>query len=74
MLSETPLSGLPAQARERIGIAPGQKNVLLRVTIRDLDRTLTHEEGNILRDRIYAAIHRGTVHQWASGAPPARMV
>ena len=54
----------------RIGIGPGQKNVLLRVVIRDLDRTLTHPEANELRDRIYAALHRGTSYQWAAGKPP----
>jgi phenylalanyl-tRNA synthetase alpha chain len=71
VLSETPAAGLPAVAAARIGIGAGQKNVLLRVVIRDLDRTLTHAEANGLRDRVYAALHRGTSHQWASGGPPA---
>jgi phenylalanyl-tRNA synthetase alpha chain len=71
VLSETPAEGLPATAAARIGIGAGQKNVLLRVVIRDLDRTLTHPEANGLRDRVYAALHRGTSHQWATGAPPA---
>jgi phenylalanyl-tRNA synthetase alpha chain len=71
VLSETPAEALPAAAAARIGISPGQKNVLLRVVIRDLDRTLTHAEANQLRDRVYAALHQGTAHQWASGGPPA---
>jgi phenylalanyl-tRNA synthetase alpha chain len=70
VVSETPLAGLGSAAAARLGIAPGQKNVLLRVIIRDLERTLTHAEANELRDRIYAALHRGSVHHWAAGRPP----
>ena len=42
---------------------PGQKNVLLRIVIRDL--TLTREEANELRDEVYLALHEGSVWQWA---------
>jgi phenylalanyl-tRNA synthetase alpha chain len=44
------------------------------VVLRDLERTLTAAEANALRDRIYAALHRGASHQWASprAAPGAR--
>jgi phenylalanyl-tRNA synthetase alpha chain len=64
--SETPYRVLPAVAVTRLGIAPGQKNVLLRVVLRALDRTLTHEECNVLRDDIYAALHRGSSWEWAA--------
>ncbi len=64
--SETRYESLPEPARARLGMAPGQKNLLVRVTLRDLERTLTHAEANQLRDAIYAALHRGSVHQWAS--------
>lgn len=37
--------------------------------LRDLERTLTAADANALRDQIYAALHRGAVHQWAAGAP-----
>lgn len=66
VLSETPYEELPAVAAARLGISPGQKNVLLRLTIRDLSRTLTHAEANLLRDDVYAALHRGSVWHWAS--------
>jgi phenylalanyl-tRNA synthetase alpha chain len=49
-------------------MAPGQVNLLVRVVLRDLDRTLTADEANDLRDRIYAVLHRGAVHQWAARA------
>jgi phenylalanyl-tRNA synthetase alpha chain len=65
----TPASALPEQARRRLGADPGQDNLLVRVVLRDLDRTLTDQEANSLRDRIYAAIHQGSAHQWAATAP-----
>jgi phenylalanyl-tRNA synthetase alpha chain len=75
ILSRTPYAELPAAARERLGAREDQDNVLVRVVLRDLERTLTDHDANLLRDRIYAAIHRGTVHQWAAtpaSAPPER--
>jgi phenylalanyl-tRNA synthetase alpha chain len=67
VVAETPYRDLPPAAIARLGIAPDQKNALLRVVLRDLDRTLTHPEANELRDRIYAAVHDGAHHEWASG-------
>jgi phenylalanyl-tRNA synthetase alpha chain len=66
--SETPGEALPPSARERLGIGPGQKNVLLRLTLRALGRTLTDGEANALRDDVYAAVHEGTAWEWAAGA------
>lgn len=66
LLSTTPYAELPDAARTRLGIAPGQLNLLVRVTLRALDRTLTHDECNDLRDAIYTAIHRGAVQQLIS--------
>lgn len=65
ILAQTPYEQLPPQARRRLGARPGQKNVLVKVVLRALDRTLTDHDANLLRDRIYAAVHRGTAHQWA---------
>jgi len=66
VLAETPYRLLPAAAVERMGVSPGQKNVLLRVVLRALDRSLTHAECNRLRDRIYPALHQGSRHEWSS--------
>ena len=65
ILSATACSQLPAAAIARLGASPGQKNLLVRVVLRDLDTTLTSATANILRDRIYRALHQGTQHQWA---------
>jgi phenylalanyl-tRNA synthetase alpha chain len=37
--------------------------------LRRLDTTLSNKDANALRDRIYAALHRGTAHQWAATPP-----
>jgi phenylalanyl-tRNA synthetase alpha chain len=67
VLSSTDCADLPEAALARLGARPGQRNLLVRVVLRHLDRTLTDGEANALRDRIYAAIHQGTRHQWAAG-------
>jgi phenylalanyl-tRNA synthetase alpha chain len=70
VVSRTEHAALPAAARARIGLGPGQHNLLVRVVLRDLERTLTAAEANALRDRIYAALHRGAAHQWAARPGP----
>ena len=70
LVAETPVEELPRAAVDRLGARAGQKNVLLRIVLRDPARTLSSREANTLRDRIYAAVHQGTEHQWATGAPP----
>jgi phenylalanyl-tRNA synthetase alpha chain len=66
VVHEAPYGSLPEAAQARLGIQPDQKNVLVRVVLRDLERTLTDAEANELRDRIYAAIHEGTAWTWAA--------
>ncbi|WP_042430918.1 PheS-related mystery ligase SrmL [Streptacidiphilus anmyonensis] len=66
ILSQTPCAELPPQALKRLGARPDQKNVLLKVVLRHVDRTLTDQDANLLRDRVYAAVHQGSVHQWAA--------
>ena len=70
VLSETTHAALPEAARARIGLAPGQKNVLVRLTLRALTRTLTDAEANRLRDEVYGALHEGSNHEWCCGGPP----
>jgi len=67
VVGETPGAELPPQAVARIGLRPGQKNVVVRLMLRHPTRTLTADEGNTIRNRVYAAVHEGDVHQWAEG-------
>ena len=66
VISETSWLDLSLAARRRLGMHSGQKNVLLRLVIRDLTQTLTSTQANELRDEIYAALHEGSVSTWAS--------
>jgi phenylalanyl-tRNA synthetase alpha chain len=66
ILSETAITELPATATKRMGAGEGQKNVLLRVVLRALERTLTDEECNKYRDAIYRAVHQGTAWEWTT--------
>lgn len=59
VLDETPYDAVPATARECIGMQSGQKNVLVRLTIRHPTRSITRDEANDLRNRVYTAIHQG---------------
>jgi phenylalanyl-tRNA synthetase alpha chain len=65
VLEETPGRELPPEAAARLGLQPGQKNVLLRVVLRHPAKTLTDPEANALRDAVYAAVHAGTEWTWA---------
>jgi len=65
VLSATAYEQLPGSAIGRLGAKPGQKNLLVRIVLRDLDKTLTNQTANALRDRIYRALHQGTEYQWA---------
>jgi phenylalanyl-tRNA synthetase alpha chain len=65
VLSATAYDQLPASAVGRLGARPGQKNLLVRVVLRDLERTLTNQAANSLRDRIYLAVHQGARYELA---------
>lgn len=69
ILQETPCAVLPRPVLARLGARTDQKNVLVKVVLRHWDKTLSDHEANIMRDRIYAALHQGTVHQWATDPP-----
>lgn len=66
VLADTPYSQLPQAAIDRMGMAEGQRNLLVRVVLRHPDRTLTATEANEVRDVVYAAIHRGAAREWST--------
>jgi phenylalanyl-tRNA synthetase alpha chain len=71
ILSATPCGDLPPAALTRLGAAPEQRNLLVRIVLRRVDRALTDVEANDLRDRIYLRLHQGTAWQLASQLHPA---
>jgi phenylalanyl-tRNA synthetase alpha chain len=66
ILATTDYQQLPAHVRDRLGIRPDQANRLIRLVLRPIDHTLTDTDANTLRDRVYAALHRGPVMEWTS--------
>jgi phenylalanyl-tRNA synthetase alpha chain len=50
---------LPEQAKERLGLLPGQENVLLRVELRDWARSIPKAEANALYAALQEALHDG---------------
>ncbi len=67
VLTRTSHDDLPEGARTRLGSRPGQANLLLRITLRPIDRTLTSHEANAIRDDIYRALHQGPVPELIAG-------
>lgn len=55
-----PESALPETARQRLGIMPGQENVLLAMVLRDCSRSITAVEANQLYEEVQVALHEGT--------------
>jgi phenylalanyl-tRNA synthetase alpha chain len=60
VLSETPYAELPEKIRERLGCQPSQKNVLVRITLRHLERSITNKEADQIYETIYAKVNKGT--------------
>jgi phenylalanyl-tRNA synthetase alpha chain len=51
---------VPERARERLGMAPSQHNLLIRVTLRSLDGSISKEDTNRIYDLVYSELHEGT--------------
>ena len=60
IISEASYDELPEKIRERLGINSEQKNLLVRITLRHLERTITNDEANKIYEQIYAKINYGT--------------
>ena len=60
VLSVTSYAELPEKIRERLGCQPSQKNVLVHITLRHLERSITNEEANRIYRQIYTKINKGT--------------
>lgn len=59
VLNETKYSDLPEIAKLKLGIKPNQKNILVRITLRDLNRSITNEEANQIYKKIYQRVNEG---------------
>ena len=61
IVSRTNYKDLVSIARERLGASEGQDNVLVKITLRHPDLTLTRVEANSLYDGAYPKLHKGNV-------------
>lgn len=60
ILSTTGYDELPENIQHRLGIVKYQKNILVRITLRRLERSLTKEEANQIYNDIYPCINKGS--------------
>lgn len=60
ILSQTAYEDLPEVARKNLGIKLNQKNLLVRITLRHLTKTLTKKEANRIYDQVYRLINKGS--------------
>ncbi|MFZ2125814.1 MAG: hypothetical protein WAV01_04250 [Candidatus Saccharimonadales bacterium] len=60
IISQTEYDKLPDNIKERLGIKIGQKNLLVRITLRHLERSITNLEANKMYERIYKKVNYGS--------------
>ena len=71
LLQTSDYVSVPAKARQRLGVSPGQHNLLLRVTLRSVDSSISREEANRVYDLVYAELHEGTAGYFRTASTPA---
>lgn len=60
ILSRSSYESLPHTVRERLGMSKAQQNILVRITLRHLERTITNSEADGIYKRVYKRINHGT--------------
>ena len=55
-----PYESVPEKARERLGMLPGQTNLLIRMHLRSPSESIPREVANEVYDLVYAELHEGT--------------
>jgi phenylalanyl-tRNA synthetase alpha chain len=71
LLQTSDYVSVPAKARQRLGVSPGQHNLLLRVTLRSVDSSVSREEANRVYDLVYAELHEGIAGYFRTASTPA---
>ena len=59
ILETTSFEDMHPNAIQRLGMAPNQKNVLVRIALRHPDRTLSKKEVSVMYSEAYPKIHQG---------------
>src|SRR6516162_10223995 len=59
LIQASDYTAVPEKARERLGMSPGHHNLLIRVTLRSLEGSISNEEANRVYDLLYSELHEG---------------
>jgi phenylalanyl-tRNA synthetase alpha chain len=61
LISETVYADLPEIAQQRLGMKETQKNMLIRIILRNLSQSISTEKANAMYTQIYQLIHEGAI-------------
>ena len=60
LIQASDYASVPETARARLGMSPGQQNLLIRVTLRSLAGSISKGDANRVYDLVYSELHEGT--------------
>jgi phenylalanyl-tRNA synthetase alpha chain len=72
LIQTSDYASVPEVARKRLGMSPDQQNLLIRVTLRSLDGTVSKEDANRIYDLVYSELHEGTAGYFRAAHAPER--
>jgi phenylalanyl-tRNA synthetase alpha chain len=73
LLQASDYASVPEAARGRLGMSPSQHNLLIRVTLRSLDASISKADANRVYDLIYSELHEGTAGYFRTEAAVGRI-
>jgi phenylalanyl-tRNA synthetase alpha chain len=73
LIQASDYASVPDLARRRLGMSPDQQNLLIRVTLRSLNGSISKQDANQVYDLLYSELHEGTAGYFrAMPAPQQR--
>ncbi len=60
LIQASDYASIPEVARKRLGMSAGQQNLLIRVTLRSLEGSISKEDADQVYDLVYSELHEGT--------------
>jgi phenylalanyl-tRNA synthetase alpha chain len=60
LIQASDYASVPEKARNRLGMSTGQQNLLVRVTLRSVDGSISKEDANRVYDLVYSELHEGS--------------
>jgi phenylalanyl-tRNA synthetase alpha chain len=72
LIQASDYASVPEIARKRLGMSPDQQNLLIRVSLRSLDGSISKEDANRVYDLVYSELHEGTAGYFRAMQDPER--